>query len=306
MPWAKRGVLLGPPHHLSWSASHAAVPTIDVGDGSVRLYFTSRDAAGRSHIAAATVDLDGQTPPEIQPEPVVSPGPPGAFDDSGAMSSCLVRSRDQLYLYYVGWSKAVIVPFYTFTGLAISDDGGSTFEKVRATPILDRSPFDPYMAHSPWVVVEGGRWRMWYSSCVDWRSESTGLRHYYHVKYAESDDGIEWRRDGRICVDFSYPGEHAIARPCVVRDGNLYRMWFAHRGDAYRIGYAESTDGLEWTRRDDRAGIDVSPSGWDSEMIEYPCVFDFGARRHMLYNGNGFGATGIGHAVWDDGPPVAS
>ena len=51
-------------------------------------------------------------------------------------------------------------------------------------------------------------------------------------------------------------------------------MWYSYRGDAYRIGYAESVDGLEWERKDEEAGIDVSADGWDSEMIEYPCVFE--------------------------------
>jgi hypothetical protein len=73
-------------------------------------------------------------------------------------------------------------------------------------------------------------------------------------------------------------------------------MWFSKRGTSYRIGYAESTDGLDWRRMDSEVGIDVSPSGWDSEMVEYPCVFDAAGRRWMLYNGNGYGRTGIGLA----------
>jgi hypothetical protein len=44
-------------------------------------------------------------------------------------------------------------------------------------------------------------------------------------------------------------------------------------------------------------GIDVSHSGWDSEMIAYACVFKHGNKWHMLYNGNGYGKTGIGYAV---------
>ena len=76
-------------------------------------------------------------------------------------------------------------------------------------------------------------------------------------------------------------------------------MWYSCRGSAYRIGYAESNDGLEWERKDEEAGIDVSQDGWDSEMIEYPCVFQHGGSWYMLYNGNGYGASGIGLAVLD-------
>ena len=74
-------------------------------------------------------------------------------------------------------------------------------------------------------------------------------------------------------------------------------MWYCSRGESYRIGYAESDDGIHWIRKDQDVGIDVSDSGWDSEMIEYPFVFDHEGDRYMLYNGNGYGKTGIGLAV---------
>ncbi len=76
-------------------------------------------------------------------------------------------------------------------------------------------------------------------------------------------------------------------------------MWYSYRGHRYRIGYAESADGINWQRMDDAVGIDVSPTGWDSDMIEYPYVFDHGRRRYMLYNGDGYGKTGVGLAVLD-------
>ena len=90
-----------------------------------------------------------------------------------------------------------------------------------------------------------------------------------------------------------------MSKPCVIRDDAFYRMWFSCRGDTYRIGYAESEDGVSWERMDERAGIDVSSSGWDSESIEYPCVFDHKGRRFMLYNGNNYGLTGFGLAILD-------
>jgi len=74
-------------------------------------------------------------------------------------------------------------------------------------------------------------------------------------------------------------------------------MWYSYRGSKYRIGYAESKDGISWIRKDSEVGIDVSSSGWDSDMIEYPHVFDHGGQLYMLYNGNGYGKTGIGLAV---------
>ena len=48
---------------------------------------------------------------------------------------------------------------------------------------------------------------------------------------------------------------------------------------------------------DHLAGISVSEYGWDSETVEYPCVFNHNNDRYMLYNGNGYGITGFGIAV---------
>jgi hypothetical protein len=81
-------------------------------------------------------------------------------------------------------------------------------------------------------------------------------------------------------------------------------MWFSYRsgnGQAYRIGYAMSSDGRNWELALEDAGIDVSTSGWDSEMIEYPFVFDHKGQRYMMYNGNDYGRTGFGLAVLANG-----
>ena len=102
-----------------------------------------------------------------------------------------------------------------------------------------------------------------------------------------------------MAIDFARAGEYAISRPSVLRDADRWRMWYSYRGERYRIGYAESADGRSWRRCDAEAGIEVSPSGWDSEMIEYPQVFDHEGGRYMAYNGNGYGASGFGLAVLD-------
>ena len=52
--------------------------------------------------------------------------------------------------------------------------------------------------------------------------------------------------------------QSALARPYVIKEDGLWRMWFSHKNTDYRIGYAESYDGLSWERLDHLAGIDVS------------------------------------------------
>lgn len=140
---------------------------------------------------------------------------------------------------------------------------------------------------------------MWYLSCTGWTLRDGQPEHHYHIKYAESADGLQWQRDGHVAIDYANDSEYAISRPSVLRDGDRWKMWYSFRGESYRIGYAESDDGKNWIRLDHLVGLDVSQSGWDSEMIEYPFVFDHKGRRYMLYNGNGYGRTGVGLAILD-------
>jgi hypothetical protein len=122
----------------------------------------------------------------------------------------------------------------------------------------------------------------------------------YVVRTTESVDGLVWSAGGSPCIDLA-GDEFGIGRPWVVRDPDRFRMWYSIRSHSrpYRIGYAESADGLQWNRRDGRAGIEVSASGWDSEMVCYAAVIDVNGRRLMFYNGNRHGATGFGVAVLD-------
>ena len=294
MPWRKLGPTPLPHKRPAWMRSHAAVPFAEPVQGSVvRVYFSARDDRNRSHTGWALVDLkEPSRVLEISTEPVLAPGALGCFDDSGAMLTWIARDGERRLLYYIGWNLGVTVPFRNAIGLAISKAGGP-FARYAEGPIVDRTPAEPHFVASCCVIPDGSHWRMWYLACVRWDEK---VRHYYHLRYAESPDGIHWHRDGKVAIDFRDPSEYAISRPSVMRDADAWRMWFSARGDRYRIWSAESADGRAW-RGADRPALDVSASGWDADMVEYPHVFDHGGQRYMLYNGNGYGQSGFGLAV---------
>lgn len=278
--------------------THAAVPVVEWIEGSnFRIYFSARDVDGRSHTGFVVVDLT--RPNEIlhlSERPVLSPGALGTFDDSGAMATWLAHWEGKRYLYYIGWNLGVTVPFRNAIGLAITD-GDEEFRRLAEGPVVDRSLREPHFCASCCVLPGADIWRMWYLSCTGWVQRGGRVEHQYHIKYAESTDGIQWQRDGHVAIDYLNPDEHAISRPCVIRDNEIWKMWYSTRGISYRIGYAESTDGKHWERLDHLAGLDVSTDGWDSQMIEYPMVFDHEGQRFMLYNGNEYGKSGFGLAV---------
>ena len=300
MPWRKLGRIYTPDGQRGWAQSHASVPIADnVSENRYRIYFTARDDGNRSHVGWFEININN--PEKILAEsedPVLTPGKLGAFDMDGVMASALVRYGEERRLYYIGWNRAFGVPFRNCIGLAVRKTPDGAFERLFDGPVLDRGPSDPYFLASHDIVVDGASWHIWYLSGLDW-IPGDPPNSTYNLRYAVSEDGIKWQRHGTVAVDFAHRNEIAIARPTVIRDGDLWRMWYCYRGTnfPYRIGYAESDDAVTWTRRDASAGIVASDKGWDSEMLCYPHVFDHGGQRYMLYNGNGYGASGIGLAI---------
>jgi predicted GH43/DUF377 family glycosyl hydrolase len=293
-----------PSGELWWARNHAVLPTAEVVDQAViRVYFASLDEHQYGRIGY--VDLDAKDPKRIlyeAQEPILNIGDPGAFDDCGVNPSCIVRVGQSRYFYYSGWQRCERAPYMLFAGLAIADDASGSFTKSSRAPVLDRTASEPFSRAAPFVLADGNTLRMWYWSCEFW-SQEDGWTHYNGViRYAESTDGIHWNSRDRPCLAPDRPDDYSVGRPWVVKDGTTYRMWYSIRSKAqtgYRIGYAESIDRVTWTRKDREAGIQTSASGWDSEMICYPCVVDANGSRYMFYNGNRRGSTGFGYAVFE-------
>jgi hypothetical protein len=311
MPWNKLGRIHCLEPSPQRATTHMQVPAPVLLGARIRVYFAARDMRGLSY--PAYLDVDAADPLrvlEVQEQPVMPHGPPGTFDDEGIMPACALRVGEAVWLYYSGWNQRRTVPYHNTTGLAVSRDGGSTFERRFDGPILDRTPHEPYLAVTPWVMREDSGWRMWYVSGTAWKRVGGKFEPVYAIKYADSPDGMHWRRQNLLAVPQRHPDE-ACAHPSVIAHEGRYHMWFCYRdtldfrdgGGSYRIGYAHSGDGINWTREDGKAGISPGAGGWDSTMLCYPSVLEVGGRWLMFHNGNSFGQTGIGCAVWEGSLP---
>jgi hypothetical protein len=311
MKWIKKGLIFKPDNNYDWMISHAQRPLVEkLDDDVLRIYFGTRDQNNRTVTTFIEVEaVNPQNVLYIHNKPVLGLGKLGCFDDSGAMLSWIVNRGAVRYLYYTGWNNGTTVPYRNSIGLAVSCDYGRTFGRLSDGPIVDRNYTEPHFCAAPCVVVENGIWRMWYSSCVKWEIYDDKPEPFYHIKYAESDDGKNWRREAKVCIDFKSSDEAGITTPSVLREGLIYRMWYSYRHlkeyrtnakHSYRIGYAESKDGLDWNRKDESVGIDISETGWDSEMVAYPHVYKHKDQTFMVYNGNGFGRSGFGYALLEE------
>ncbi len=277
--------------------SHASNPVgVHLHDDLFRIFFGSRDDQQRSHIWYLDLELkdDKFNLIGIAKNLVLAPGQLGAFDDSGVSIGCIVQNNLVSNLYYMGWNLGVTVPWRNSIGLAIGDNTSGFFQKYSFAPVFDRNHLDPFTISYPFVMRDEGIWKMWYGSNLNWGKKQSDMDHV--IKYAWSNDGIRWSTNGDVSLNLILPEEYALCRPWVIKENGIYKMWFCFRGDSYRIGYAESINGVEFIRKSGNV-ICVSESGWDSEMVSYPSLLKHKNKMYMFYNGNGYGRTGFGVAI---------
>lgn len=295
MTWIKRGNI--------FNKHHAQVPVVDTYDTFYRVYYSTR-IDGKSNPMFIDVDKVSFKVINESTTPILSLGNKGYFDWAGVMPTEIITVGTTKYLYYIGWSNRIDVPYHNCLGLAISTDNGHTWEKISDGPVFNTSRNEPGYIGTISILGENNGLRGWYLSCREWKEIDGKTEPIYDIKYATSSDGLTWVPTNTTCIPLRET-EGGISKASVIHHKGIYEMWFSYRGESnyrvksdqsYRIGYAYSNDGLTWVRQEEME-LDVSTDGWDSEMVAYPHVVVETDRLVMFYNGNKFGQTGIGYAT---------
>lgn len=300
--WKKKGILITKENNTPWLYGGSGPACVDVSTidkkGNIDIFVSGRNKNNQSEIGKININIERNQINHLKSNSEIELGELGLFDYSGTSYPHLVDiGGDVKYLYYTGWFLGKDVPFINDLGLAISTE--SQFKKISKATILPRTNNEPYGIGSVFVIKESPKlWKIWYTCFERWGESENDEKHYYHIKYAESKDGINWNRLNKVAVSFNIDkGEYVAAKPSVIKYKDYYFMWYSYRGLRYRIGFAYSIDGINWKRKDEWVGIDCSETGWDSEMICYAHVFIYNLKLVMLYNGNGFGKDGLGIAT---------
>lgn len=297
-----------------WSRMYACGPVVDIISDKVwRIYYSTRDSF--NHTRPTYIEVEAENPANILYEHdnyLLGLGKIGTFDDCGVSVLSLLDLDNKKYMYYLGWTVRNTISYHNSLGLAISEDNGRTFKKFSEGPLLSPTYKEPYCNGASYTLYdkENKLFRLYYTSFIGWEVYNGHPEPLYDIKYAESDNGIDWKREQIISVGFEKNKKGGIARPSVIKENeNLYRMWYTYRGaqdyrtnktNSYRIGYAESKDGKVFTRMDDKLGLDVEECGWESIMQTYPYVIKHKGLYWLFYNGNGFGKEGFGYAVYEE------
>jgi len=277
--------------------SHASNPLAKYLTNDIfRVFFSGRNANNKSSVGYVDIDIQALKVINVGSKTLFRYGEYESFYSHGVSIGNLYSANGSNYILFMGWQIKNKEHWRGDIGRLRLDNS----ERMILNPkkaFMSSDQVDPISLSYPWVIYDEGHYKMWYGSTVAWKTENKEMLHV--IKYATSDDGEYWEKHG-LAIPFELGVAQAFSRPCVIKDSNGYHMWFSYRsgnGMSYRIGYSHSFDGLKWKNKLDEVGIDVSKSGWDSEMICYPFVFDHKGKRYMLYNGNDYGKTGFGLAV---------
>jgi hypothetical protein len=284
---------------------HAQVPVVDIHNDSYwRIYYSKR-IDNKSH--PFYIDVEVGNPSNILNEsksPILELGELGKFDVAGVMPTEIITIKNKKYLYYIGWTNRLDVPYHNTLGLAISNDNGNTWNKFSDGPIFGTSYREPGYVGTISVIKKNKLFYGYYLSCREWKIIDAKTEPIYDIKYATSTNGIDWLPAG-TAVKLGN-GEGGISKASLLKIKNVYYMWFSVRMEndyrnnpqnSYRIRCAISYNLENWERFD-AGGLDIDTySKWENEMVEYPHVITYRKKLFMFYNGNGFGKTGIGYAT---------
>ena len=226
MKWEKLGRIFKVEKDFDWMISHASLPIAKhLGGDQFRIIFSTRDLSNHSHVGYIDINLYKLNQiVDISTIPLLSPGRLGEFDSTGTTACCEIKIKNQSYLYYTGWNSAKSVPYETFCGLARSSSL-CLYEKMYSKPILERDVIDPVSIGFVTVIEDSGIYKMWYESNLIWESNNPKTGYRFVIKYAESEDGINWNKFDKICIELS-KNEYVVSRPSVIKLNDTYHMWY--------------------------------------------------------------------------------
>lgn len=228
------------------------------------------------------------------PQIILSPRPESGWEDD-INRGYVVRLDGEYHLWYAGQSRG-----YSRIGYARSSDG-LHFERVQSAPVMiPQLPWEKESVYNPCVHfdAETGLFRMWYAGGETYEPNALG--------YAESTDGIDWRKHpvNPIFVHGKAPYDQARIGACDIHRTADYGYLMFYIGyediDTARICMAASPDGItRWRRAASNPILSPTNNAWDASACYKPSViWSEKLQQWMLwYNGRNGSAEYIGLAI---------
>ena len=213
-------------------------------DGTWVLYFYSWEQrswpVSSSRIGRATA-TDPLGPWTVDSEPVLEPGPEGAWDSLAVRVPSVIRTQDEYIMYYAGYTRD-----RAMIGRATSEDGvhwvkhddPATTDELFAEsdPVMVPSGDDAWDAEqlfNPRVVQTPDGWVMLYASAKYVSRPSN-----WHLGYAISQDGIRWR----------YSEAPIVAASDIKNGSEIYSTDLLYANDVYYLFFEVGVGSINATQ----------------------------------------------------------
>jgi predicted GH43/DUF377 family glycosyl hydrolase len=285
-----------------WDGDYTLSPRILLLNASYRMWFDGGSRNGTNGIGYAT-SADGISWSK-NANPVLSSGPPGAWDSSSVALGSVLWNGTIFFMWYRGTSPTT---YQTgAVGLATSLDGVSWL-KFSGNPVLTGTTVDQEYIANPYVLKPTLSYDMWYTARSTSYPKSSP---YTEILLATSADGIDWVKWPHAVFSPSTDSMRwdsgAVYSPAVYWNATTFWMWYSGLGQSFlnpQIGIATSPDGATWTRSADNPILSPGPAdSWNSAGVERTDL-TIGSHGLMLYfDGLGPNAPGrIGFAYAPSG-----
>lgn len=208
----------------------------------------------------------------------------GSWDSLHVSSPGVICEYNLCKMWYGGESESD----KTSIGYATSTDG-INWTKYQNNPVLQPSVIDGVTERGVGepTIVHNDKYRLWYTSI--------GPSEAYRIGYAISDDGLNWIKGAKFALVRGTGWEdRGVSHPYVIFENGIYHMWYSAWGltGGWKLGYATSTDGINWTRSSSNP-LSVPSLG----HIGAPSVIKINNLYHLYYHTGGSIPTNIYHAV---------
>lgn len=303
MTWIRKGKIFGADTcDLDWLKLNTQLPIpYLINDQRLRLFLTFCDSENRGRLGY--IDVNPDNPSEIMnfsEKPLLDLGARGCFDENGVVATSILEDEGKIYLYYCGFQKHVNYPYTSLTGIAVSEDRGNTFIRMKQTPLLERRDGEMFIRTGVGVYKFDDRYRIYYASGNEWLNFDGHEVPKYSFRYIESESPISFEGEGKSLFPLKND-EYGMTTPQIILTEEGYDMVYSIRSisDSYRMGMASSKDGIHFERKDYIMDIERPTGEFDSEMVCYGKIYKHKGRKYLFYSGNHFGMDGIGWAEYE-------
>lgn len=214
---------------------------------------------------------------------------PSSWESKDANSATVLYENNIYKMWYHG-SEGNLYQI----GYAESADG-INWTRNPSNPILipqNETGFGETDVEEPVVIKVGNEYKMWFNSYDDNNRK-------YRIRLATSSGGLHWTKlPGAVLTGVLSWEDAGITNPHVLYKDGVYRMWYMAAGSTsvWKIGYAESTDGIHWQK--------YAQNPLNIPTIIYtssPTVIFYQDKFHMWYGVGSSTNSYIWHAISDDG-----